>query len=214
MKKLPSFKGRAAPVIEIAAAPVTEPVSAPVTNGAGERAEPVGSGKYTGLLTLLIRERSALLEMVGPEEEFAQAKAVAVQRGCTIDESLRERLADVRGQREAAWSAQRVLRAKQADQMSKAGTEVHAAIEERLRLGEVVRGLKTRISNFDAARRAFIGKLVDAGMSLEEASSVEPKPSADDLAGWCAQLDDALARDAELAARLRIGATAFLSEAA
>ncbi|VVE88405.1 hypothetical protein [Pandoraea bronchicola] len=190
------------------------PAIRPIAHASPGQAEPVGSGKYVGLLTLLVKERVAMIEMTGADEEFALARAVAVEHGITIDAALRERLATLRGQRESIWSAQRALRAKQADQMRKAGPAVTSAIDERLRLVEVVRSLKAQIAGYDAARRAFVRKLVDAGMSVEEASSVEPKPSADDLAGWRNELSDAEARDAELAAKLAAGAVAFLTEAA
>ncbi|MGY6154124.1 hypothetical protein [Paraburkholderia graminis] len=204
--KLPSNKGRSAPAAKTA--------SEPIAPAASEQATPTGSGKYTGVLTLIVKERAALLEVIGPDEELALAQAAAAERNTTIDTVLRERLADLRGQRDSAWSAQRVLRAEMLEQMRLAAPAVTAALDERSRLVQTIRDLKARIAGFDAARRAFYGRLADAGLSDEEIAEIELKPTADDLAEWRSQLDAAQQRDADLAAKIARGAAAFLPEAA
>ena len=200
------FKPRAA------AASIAETAAEPIASAAPQQAAPPGSGKYTGLLTLLVKECVAMIEMTGASEEFELAQALAVGRGITVDAALRARLDDLRGQRESIWSAQRVLRAKRLDHMQQAGPLVSAAIDERAYLANVIRSLQSDIAGFDGARATFSKRLVDTGLTVEEIADIEPKPTHADLAGWRDQLAEAQQRDDERAVMLRAGASAFLPQ--
>lgn len=213
MKLLPKARKTAAAPVEKIAVPVAEPTAAPDTCDAPERAAPTGSGK-SGVLTRIIWERVALLEMIGPDEELALAKAVAAERGTTIDAALRVRLDDLRGQHESAVFAQNAPRSERRDQKRAAEPLMRAAVEERFRLDQTVLDLRKRIGAFDSARRAFAERMSCMGLTAEEIAGIGLKPTHDELAGWHDQLAVAQARVAEIAAKLAGGAAAFLTEAA
>lgn len=191
-----------------------EPGADAVPTAAREQAVPTGSGKYTGVLALIVRERIALLELIGVDEEFALARAAAVERDYTIDEALRERRAELRGQRESSTNAMRALMAKRREQMRAAEPFLRAATQERFRLDETILGLSKRIASFDSARRAFTERMRSAGLSAEEIAGIAVKPTHDDLASWRDQLAAAQVRLAEVAAKIKGGAAAFLPETA
>lgn len=179
-----------------------------------EQATPTGSRKYTGVLALIVRERIALLELIGADEEFVLAQTAAAERGCTIDQALRERRAELCGLRESSTNARMALMAKRREQMRAAEPFLRAAVEERFRLEEAIRSLEKRIASFDRDRRAFAARMTSAGLTAEEIAGIGVKPTHDELASWRGELAAAQARVAEIAAKLKGGAAAFLPETA
>lgn len=193
---------------------VAAPVAEAVAPTAPVQAAPTGTGKYTGVLTRIIRERIALLEMTGRDEELSLAREAATERGCTLDVALDDRHAELFGRRESALFAQSALRATRRDQMRAAQPHIRAAVEERFQLEHTILSLGKRIASFDSARRDFAERMARTGLTTEEISRIALKPTHDELAVWRDQLAAAQARVAEITARLKNGAAAFLPEAA
>lgn len=211
----PSAASSAAPLADAGASTGRPPEArVPIESAAPVPAVPdVPVGRCTGLVERVLLERRALLDLVGAQEELAQARNSAMTRGTSVEDALRARFDDLRNLRERTIFELRDAQKKQYERGRAAAPLVAAAVAERERLARSIAETRNSIARYDAAREDFRARLLDAGLSHEEIAHVDLKPAPADLARWKASLEAAQARDDALLAKIKGGAEAFLGEA-
>lgn len=174
--------------------------------------EHVRAQQYGRILDQIVLEQHALLDLICAAAELREAQTNAMARGISVGDSLRNRFESLRDLRERTIREQRELRARQREDMQRAGPAILAALAERERLAKTIAAVSHSIASFDAAREDFVTNLRRAGLSHEEIAGIDPKPTPAELTKWREELVQAQARDDKLTQMLGRGTSAFLVE--